>query len=53
MTASWRQSFASRRGLVLIGVVAVIAALLIAWATVLAHTLKVARAKPVGSLRYE
>jgi putative ABC transport system permease protein len=30
-----------------------LAALLIAWATVFVHALKVARAKPVGALRYE
>ena len=34
-------------------IAAAMAALMIAWSTVLAHTLKVARAKPVGALRYE
>jgi len=34
-------------------VAAGVSALVVAWATVFIHALRVARAKPVGALRYE
>jgi putative ABC transport system permease protein len=50
----WLQGYASRISLSpLYFVAAGAAALLIAWATVYVHTLRLARTSPVGSLRYE
>jgi putative ABC transport system permease protein len=50
----WLQGFAYRIFLSpLYFVAAGVAALLIAWATVFTHALRVARSKPIGSLRYE
>jgi putative ABC transport system permease protein len=51
---SWLQGFAYRITLSpLHFVAAAVVALLIAWATVLAHAVRVARAIPIGALRYE
>ncbi len=51
---SWLQGFAYRIFLSpLYFVAAGAAALLIAWITVLSHALRVARATPIGALRYE
>ena len=50
----WLRGFAEPVGLTPISFIAVaLAALLIAWATVLAHTWRVARTRPVAALRYE
>jgi putative ABC transport system permease protein len=50
----WLQTFAYRISLSPVYFLAVgLAALLIAWATILAHTMRVARANPIHALRYE
>jgi putative ABC transport system permease protein len=50
----WLQGFAYRIALSPLYFVAVgLAALLIAWATILSHALRVARANPIHALRYE
>jgi putative ABC transport system permease protein len=50
----WLQTFAYRIALSPVYFVVVgLAALLIAWATILTHTMRVARAKPIHALRYE
>jgi putative ABC transport system permease protein len=50
----WLQGFAYRIPLSPVYFVAAgLAALLIAWATILAHTVRVARANPINALRYE
>jgi putative ABC transport system permease protein len=50
----WLQGFAYRIALSpLYFLAAAVVALLIAWATVLAHAVRVARAIPIGALRYE
>jgi putative ABC transport system permease protein len=50
----WLQGFGTRISLGPgLFVLAAVAAVLIAWATVLAHAVRVAGAKPVRALRYE
>jgi putative ABC transport system permease protein len=50
----WLQGFADRVALTPESFIAVtVVAVAIAWATVLAHTLRVARTRPVNALRYE
>ncbi len=50
----WLQGFADRVALTPLSFIAVtLAVLVIAWATVLAHTWRVARERPVNALRYE
>jgi putative ABC transport system permease protein len=50
----WLQSFADRIPLNLTYFMAVgVVALVVAWATIFAHTLRVARANPIVALRYE
>ena len=51
---AWLQGFADRISLnPLYFAAAGLAALLIAWATVFSHALRVARANPINALRYE
>lgn len=52
--AVWLESFVDRIGLsVLPFIAAGLAVQLVAWVTIIAHTMKVARANPIKALRYE